>query len=147
MIELRLGRNESRRLTGTRYRAGPTIKTRILSLAATEPRDRVKSETKVEYERKGKRCVCARAGGKESWRGKRKRCGVTFFSPLSSLSSVSSTLKVSPTAHSYLPYLSSRFFPPLLAPHPSGSSPFEFFFFFHSYTIFTIITRLFIIIS
>lgn len=58
MIELRLGRNESRRLTGTRYRA--TIKTcllRALSLAAARnprpsfsARDRVESETKLNTE-------------------------------------------------------------------------------------------------
>ena len=70
MIELRLGRNESRRLTGTRYRA--TIKTcllRALSLAAARnpppsfsARDRVESETKLNTEGRKNRVRPSRKG-------------------------------------------------------------------------------------
>lgn len=70
MIELRFGRNESRRLTGTRYRA--TIKTcllRALSLAAARnpppsfsARDRVESETKLNTEGRKNRVRPSRKG-------------------------------------------------------------------------------------
>ena len=144
MIELRFGRNESRRLTGTRYRA--TIKTcllRALSLAAARnpppsfsARDRVESETKLNTEGRKNRVRPSRKGkleekGRDAVSPSFPRC--RRFLPRSRPRSRLVTIPLHTYTHTRTHTLSSRLSVFLVAIREIiARSSFEFYF-FHQY--------------
>ena len=107
------GRNEYRRLTGTRY-VGNAITNAARPSRFREGTDRAaESETKLDIRARKANAVPAKESGK---RGGGEKCGVTS-SPPSPLSSVSSTLKVSLTFIHISPrFPAFSFSPPFVNP-------------------------------